>query len=310
MYHPERAIRSAFIGGRKHGATAEAELDRILATSAPERRRAAWPQRVVIGTGAVAILIAGIALLRTVPAEAALTPPMLEMSPTNREAAPLLEELAGVRASAAPTVPATVETEGWSLSLDISHEGDLTASNTVPLTYSTACGPDGGITQTITAAAPFLGQDPAGLSTPGAVLMEESLTADEVAAIVPPLPDDRSGVSDFLQQVGETRDLSAASMIDYYGASMPWLCSTPAQEAAFLEALSAAPGITLRATTTDRQGRPAWLFSAASDTSDERLIVSSDDGSILGYEKVHTGNDLAPLLSAPAVTTYYTRSTS
>ena len=87
MYHPERAIRSAFIGGRKHGATAEAELDRILATSAPERRRAAWPQRVVIGTGAVAILIAGIALLRPVPAEAALTPPMLEMSPTNREAA-------------------------------------------------------------------------------------------------------------------------------------------------------------------------------------------------------------------------------
>lgn len=38
MDQPERLIRSAFLTGRSYGATAEADLVRILDSSAPESR--------------------------------------------------------------------------------------------------------------------------------------------------------------------------------------------------------------------------------------------------------------------------------
>lgn len=306
MDQPERLIRSAFLTGRSYGATAEADLVRILDSSAPEippRRR----PRIALGSGLVAVLvvalIGGLLFTRTQPAHA-VTPPMLQVATSSRAPAELLDSLADSRLAGPEPAP-RITIHGWYLNSTVDQSGELSHVATEPQVTAVEFQRDQSIRRRTTAGTPFPGQASEGLPKPGTYLGEDRFTAHELDGIYPlPIPTDPTLLRLWLEHVEGRSGLTAGSAIEAMTGLITARQISAAQEAAFLRLLGSMPDVAVLGTTTDRLGRPGWIFRAASSNPsfEQRLIVSKD-GILLATESIYVGSD-HPLLTPPSVVSY------
>lgn len=313
--------------GPEHDAAVEsaddfvARMKRETPTPLPTPRRARWP-RIAAASAAAAAVITALTLV--VPGgdqpATADTPPELNYqfadgnevaSAVGKPAADALRDLAKtarhVKTDPAPIGVQEVVVSGWFAQLDDSAKSD--SARTVPTLQTSELAPDGSVVVDSKRGRP-LSIDGRGLkSITGAPENHEEIPAGEVDPKraqnlgTDPKVVRRALLSDSacesLSNPAITRCLFSA--IDTLAHQ--WVVS-PKLAAAFWEILANQEDVRTLGAVRDRAGRAGVGFMAEfPDTPAKRmiLIISKDDGRLLGSETVLTQDDVDSGVKAPAV---------
>lgn len=298
-----------------------ARMKREFGREAPDRRRRT--KAIVVGSGLLAAAVAG-ALVVMIPATNrpadADTPALLDYSladgsdvasAAGRPAAGELRELARI-ARAAPAPPRggdtqEVVTSGWFAQIESAAESS--SARFTPMVQESRLAADGALV--------VVSQKGRQLTSAGH-LVQGVVQAPHSADRVPPgsfdphraleLGTDVSGVRRALLHNGgcESRQRAAVTACLYREISAlhhQWVVP-PALAATLWEILAGQGDVRLLGTVDDRAGRPGVGFAIdipGPPALRKILIVSRDDGRLLGTEEVLTADDVATGVAAPAV---------
>ncbi|PSL01849.1 hypothetical protein CLV30_11288 [Haloactinopolyspora alba] len=251
----------------------------------------------------------------------AATPPMLDGALGQGEPAePVLRRLADAAAgSGGQAADATVRTENWELAVSVAGEGaeQRVTTAVVPTLRERTRNDDGSIhLREVRGEPQFPGEayrrawDEAGRPDPsGTVLLDRTVPAGRIESQYPADLATAPGPlrAQLLSAAPEPTDATTAlfrAVRDVH-AERP---VAPATRGAELSVLAGQGGVTYLGETTDRADREAVAIAAdGTDTGLARrhvLLLDPDDGRVLGYEEILTGDTGALDVDAPAVVAY------
>lgn len=294
--------------------------DLLLAESHSAARGRARHRRVrAVGT-AIALttmaVIASIVASTVLMPQAAIaaTPPLLEVTPTQRTAHDLLLGMSqALQAGSSTSQPDPIRLHVRAWTLQTGDDGRATSSTVVPENYEITRGIDGSFSTRVTAGQPVdRAGEPVrgdGIPSEGDLVWEETWAAGEYQFLFPdPFPNDHEAVDGYFRQaLGATRALSAASAIQAVNDLLFEQQLADAQEAALLVYLASLPDLRASGEVRDRLGREGVIFVAPDQDRpgyERHLIVSPDTGRILATETIYTGTDRTDIAS-PSVVNYF-----
>lgn len=318
--------------GPEHDAERRARQERVWAQvrdrieAEPGRRRRARRARLWWGFSLPAVAVALVALVVVLVANpfAAPTPAAAEGLPPLRYAASdltLSDHLDGAReklaATPGPAEPVRASTTvAWyaHITMDGADRGTVISPEVVTITWDENL--DMRIRVTAGRAYAVGGADEQpptreDLATPGSVLRDDEIDGEMNVIEGVPLPflvagDGLDFYRQYLADTVAAYDGGAGEALQAVAVLLDHWTMTNAQEADLLTALSEFDGFKLRGVATDRAGREVFGLSAvnAAGTHEEVLLVSTENGRILGSETVYLAEDPDVPLPTGSVMSY------
>ena len=327
----ERKIRAARpLSGNRHMPApewSETELQKILSDDLPDagagnreeepttagrgKKRA---RTLVLAAMTLALVVAlSFQLAPGAPQQAqATTPEMLELQPIEGDAAQWLHQLSQAAAQREePSVEtSTVESESWSLNIEIDDNGEVQFHDVVPHRSTYTHHPDGSVSMEVRAGEPFTEDYPDGemgdLPEEGSILVDEVLPPGELDPLYSePFPTEPSEIDDyFAEAIGDTSALTGYETLNELAILFSEQTPDPQAEAALLAHLATLPDVTLAGETTDRLDRDGIAFTAEDPEGEHKMmLIVSREGQILSTELQYIGTS-REYLDAPSVIDY------
>ncbi len=253
----------------------------------------------------------------------AATPEPLDRELAEGEpAGPALQDLADEASTAPAQAPQfRVRTENWWLSVSVHGEGanEEVTTAVVPVLRDVEFESSGAVrVREVQGEPQFPNQtyreawDAQGNPDPtGTVLLDETMEPGERASAYPDeLASDPDNLRRQLVATSPDSDDPATAVFNAVNEVHSEQAVELETRTTMLEMLAREPGVEYLGPTTDRADREALAFAAdGSDTGVERrhvLLLNPDDGELLGYEEIVTGDTREMNVEAPAVVAYTT----
>lgn len=267
----------------------------------------------------VALLAAGVSSRFTAPPAlaSAATPPLLDFElGAGSDPAGALEQIEAAAAAAgdAPRSPGTTSWSEWALSTRI--DGDQVTSAIIPLAVDQSHRPDGSGSSTVTTEAPSFPtkeyrQAWEATGEPGregTVIKSERFGPGQFTSMFPdPPPTDDSALHNYLRVGHPIDDIGTAELfVAIADLRREWALS-PAQRAAVVRQVAAAPDVIVLGATKDRLGRTGTAFAVDSDQPGlptRHILVLGSTGKVLSWEEVLTTRAGRLNVPIPSVISY------
>ncbi len=271
------------------------------------------------GAAAVLILTVGIPGLRSGPTPAhAATPPLLRFEAVTVSATDAARQLSEASRSSDPLdgEARDLTYQSWSLFTRIDDEQATSA--VLPEATTVDRQQDGGVRLTVVQGEPYFPTPQhedawRAASMPGepagGTLRDETYGPDQYSLMYPdPPPTTATDMRPYLEVAHPVAELGTAELfVAITDLANEWRLA-PAQRAAVLEVLAAAPDVEVLGTTADRSGRPAVAFGVTSELGGmpERriLLFSRSSGEVLASETWLTQDDGGLDVPVPGVIAY------
>lgn len=289
------------------GVAAEKVMQRITAEGAPSRWRSPTYLSIAAAAAvALAVTFGLFAAVRPAPVYAAVTPPLLDITPVEGTSEELLMQLGShlTRKISA----GSIRFQSWALALTVG-ENDAVESVAVEPEVRVVEHSRHGSRIEVRRGQPF---DSLGNKVEvdgyqiGELVWEEDFPVGGFPYVFPDAPTDAGVYAQYLQAPSGRTDLTTGDYLHELRSLLGERSLTGPQTRAALEFLATLPDLDVEGKVVDRLGRSGISFVTSSRMPGEyidRVIISDDGLGFLSFETTYVGDE-RPDIQAPAVVSY------